>query len=321
MRAFSLLFLNLVVVSFGCACAAYDFIVAKDGTGDFASIQDAVFACRDYAEREYTIFVKKGMYKEKLMIPSWKRRITITGEDVDSTVVTFGDHAGTLDSSGRKLGTFRSYTCLVAGADITIRNITFVNSAGRVGQAVAMHVEGDRCVFRNCRFIGDQDTLLGAGEHSRQYFVDCLIEGTTDFIFGPSTAVFERCTIISKANSYITAASTAAGQEFGFVFLHCTLRADSGATRVFLGRPWRPYACTAFIQCEMGGHIVPEGWHNWNKPEAELTARYAEYESSGPGASPATRVRWSRQLSRDEALSITAASVLAGSDGWHPEKE
>ncbi len=324
MRRFTPTFTTLFLVSIRLcslhASPAYDFIVAKDGSGLFTTIQDAVTACRDYAERDYTIFIKRGVYQEKLVIPSWKQRITIIGENVESTVITYNDFAGKLDSSGKKLGTFRTHTCLVSGNDITVENITFINSAGQVGQAVAVHVEGDRCVFRNCRIIGNQDALLGAGERSRQYFMDCYIEGTTDFIFGPSTAVFERCTILSKKDSYITAASTAASQRYGFVFLNCRLLADTGATKVYLGRPWRAYAYTTFISCELGKHIVPEGWHNWSKPEAESTARYSEYRSSGPGASPATRVTWSHQLSKKEAEGITAKAVLGGVDGWNPLK-
>lgn len=315
-------FFVLALAAWSVACAdpnpPYDFIVAKDGTGNFTTIQEAVMACRDFAERDYTIFVKRGVYEEKLLIPSWKRRIAIVGEDAGSTIVTYGDYASKLDPNGRPLGTFRTYTCQISGSDIRVENITFVNSAGPVGQAVAVHVEGDRCVFRNCRFIGNQDTLFGGGEHARQYFVDCHIEGTTDFIFGPSTAVFERCTILSKKNSYITAASTPEKQQFGFVFLACALVADTSARKVYLGRPWRLHAYTSFIRCELGGHILPEGWHNWNKPEAELTARYSEYGNTGPGASPTTRVPWSRQLTEQEAEGITARTVLAGADGWNP---
>jgi pectinesterase len=277
-------------------------------------------ACRDYAERDYTIFVKNGVYKEKLTIPAWKTRITIIGENVDSTIVVWNDYSGKPDGTGKNINTFTSSTCLVAGNRITFENITFVNSAGRVGQAVALHVEGDRCVFRNCKLIGNQDTLFAAGENSRQYFVDCTIEGTTDFIFGPSTAVFENCTIRSKADSYITAASTLPTKAFGFVFIHCTLVANSEATRVYLGRPWRLYASTAFLDCRLGSHILPVGWHNWNKPEAENSVRYYEYESSGPGANPAARVPWSRQLTPAEAQGITAQRVLAGHDNWNVKR-
>lgn len=297
---------------------SYDFVVAKDGTGNFGTLQEAVNACRDYAERDYLIFVKKGTYEEKLVIPTWKKRLHIIGENVETTIITFNDFSGKIDATGKKLNTFTSFTCQIAGNAITFENITFVNSAGQVGQAVAAHVEGDRCTFRNCRFIGNQDTLFASGEYSRQYYLNCSIEGTTDFIFGAATAVFENCTIVSKRDSYITAASTVPGREFGYVFLNCRLEADSSGRNVYLGRPWRLYAYTAFVNCWMGEHIRPEGWHNWSKPEAEKTARYLEYHSSGPGAHPASRVAWSRQLSDEEARILTAQTVLRGTDGWDP---
>lgn len=300
------------------AQAKYDFVVAKDGSGNFTTIQEAVNACRDYAERDYLIFIKKGVYREKLSIPTWKKRLAIMGENVDSTIITFDDFSGKIDSTGRKHNTFTSFTCQIAGNDIVFENITFVNSAGRVGQAVAAHVEGDRCVFRNCRFVGNQDTLFASGENSRQYYVNCHIEGTTDFIFGAATAVFENCTIVSKVNSYITAASTLPNREFGFVFLNCKLLSDSAGRRVYLGRPWRLFAYTAFINCQMGEHIRPEGWHNWSKPEAEKTARYLEYNSTGPGANPGARVAWSRQLTEAEAKNLTSQVLLRGSDNWNP---
>jgi pectinesterase len=296
----------------------YDFIVAKDGSGDFTTIQAAVTACRDYAEREYFIFVKSGVYVEKLDIPSWKTHISIVGENVDSTIITFNDYSGKAGVGGGKVNTFTSFTCKVAGNDIMFENITFVNSSGNVGQAVALHVEGDRCIFRNCRLLGNQDTLFASGEHSRQYYVDCYVEGTTDFIFGAATAVFDHCTIKSKKNSYITAASTLPSQEYGFVFLDCKLLADTSATKVYLGRPWRLYAYTAFVRCEMGPQILPEGWHNWNKPEAEKKARYYEYMSYGPGANPTARVGWSHQLSERSVKQLTVKKVLRGTDNWDP---
>jgi pectinesterase len=299
----------------------YDYVVARDSSGNFRTIQEAVSACRDYAERQYFIFVKNGVYNEKLLIPTWKTHITIVGQDVDSTVITCNDYSGKTDSLGKKFNTFTSYTCMVAGNNIVFENITFVNSAGRVGQAVALHVEGDRCVFRNCKLVGNQDTLFASGENSRQYYVGCIIEGTTDFIFGAATAVFENCTIVSKVNSYITAASTPPTQQYGFVFLRCTLLSDSVGRKVYLGRPWRLYAYTAFVNCEMGEHIRPEGWHNWSKPEAEKTARYVEYNSSGPGTHPTSRVSWSRQLTKSEAEVLTPRNVLKGFDNWNPTED
>ena len=302
------------------ASVEYDFVVAKDGSGNFKTVQEAVTACRDYAERQYHILVKNGVYREKLVIPTWKTHITLVGENVDSTIITYDDFSGKTDSSGKKLTTFSSHTCMVSGNNVVFENFTIVNSAGRVGQAVALHVEGDRCVFRNCRFVGNQDTLLASGENSRQYFQNCTIEGTTDFIFGAATAVFENCTIVSKHNSYITAASTLPTQRYGFVFLHCRLLADSVGRKVYLGRPWRLYASVAFVECGMGEQIRPEGWHNWNKPEAEKTARYSEYRNTGPGANPSARVSWSHQLTKDEAAELTPENILKGFDHWDPRK-
>jgi pectinesterase len=178
---------SLLLTGTAGTAASYDFVVSPDSSGQFHSIQEAVMACRDYAERDYTIFVKNGTYREKLTIPTWKTRIAVIGENVDSTIIIWDDYSGKPDGHGKKSNTFTSFTCLVAGNRITFENITFVNSAGRVGQAVALHVEGDRCIFRHCKLRGNQDTLFAGGENSRQYFVDCTIEGTTDFIFGPAT--------------------------------------------------------------------------------------------------------------------------------------
>jgi pectinesterase len=316
--------LTLTLMLWLACCAAlqaaptYTYTVAQDGSGNFRTLQEAVNACPNYPEQRLFIFVKNGVYREKLVIPATQSRIAIIGESVDSVVVTNADYSGKIDSTGKKFSTFNSYTCLISANNITVENVTFVNASGPVGQAVAVHVEGDRCAFRNCRFIGNQDTLLAGGESSRQYFADSYIEGTTDFIFGPATAVFERCTIRSKKNSYITAASTPATKAFGFVFLDCRLTCDSAGRKVYLGRPWRIYASTTFVRCLMGPHIVPEGWHNWNKPEAERTARYGEYESAGPGANPSARARWSHQLTSEEASRCTPGIVLAGADGWNP---
>jgi pectinesterase len=201
------------------ASKKYDFIVAKDGSGNFTTIQKAIDSCRDYAEHPYAIFVKNGVYVEKLVIPAWKTHISIEGESADGTILSNNDFAGKVDSvTGTKFRTFTSYTCLIVGNDNSMQDMTIANTAGRVGQAVALHVEGDRCDFRRCRLIGNQDTHLVSDEESRQYYQDCYIEGTTDFIFGAATAVFDRCTIVSKTDSYITAASTIPGREFVLYF-------------------------------------------------------------------------------------------------------
>jgi pectinesterase len=261
------------------------------------------------------MFIRNGIYREKVVIPSWVTNLFMKGESTENTIITWNDHANI-----RNMGTFRTYTIWVLGAGFTAEDITFENNAEQLGQAVAVHVDGDRAVFRRCRLLGNQDTLLTANQESRQYYEECYIEGTTDFIFGPATAWFERCHIHSKKNSYITAASTVEGHQYGYVFNHCRLTAAEGITKVYLGRPWRPFAATVFLNCEMGSHIVPEGWHNWDKTSNEQTARYAEYHSTGPGANPSARVSWSRQLTRREAKTYTISKIFARHDGWNPVK-
>ncbi|MDE5997436.1 MAG: pectin esterase, partial [Muribaculaceae bacterium] len=206
------------------------------------------------------------------------------------------------------MGTFRTYTMRVDGCNMTFKNLTIRNNAGRVGQAVALHTEGTNLIFDNCRFLGDQDTLFLAGHDSELKFEDCYVEGTTDFIFGPATAWFSNCLIHSKADSYITAASTPENVKIGFVFLNCRLTADPEVKKVYLGRPWRPYAYTAFIDCEMDNHITPAGWDNWRNPENEKTARYFESGSKGSGANSDNRTGWARKLTANEVDSIKKLS-------------
>jgi pectinesterase len=291
--------------------------VAADGSGEYRTIQEAVLAVRDFMQVSAVIFIKNGTYKEKLLIPSQKTNLTLLGESQEGVVITYGDYSG----DAEKHSTYTSATVRVQGNDFTAENITFENSAGRVGQAVALHVEGDRATFRHCRLLGNQDTLFLAIENSRQYYQNCYIEGTTDFIFGSSTVVFEGCTIHSKTNSYITAASTWPRQPFGLVFLHCKLTAAPEATSVYLGRPWRPSARTVFLHTEMGAHIRPEGWENWGKVSNEATAYYAEFGSTGPGAKPQGRVKWSRQLTAKEAKQYTLKTIFAGPIGWEPARK
>ncbi|WP_158826809.1 pectinesterase family protein [Mucilaginibacter lacusdianchii] len=305
-----------------------DIIVAQDGSGKYKTIQEAVNAVRDLGQQQATIHIKKGVYHEKLVIPSWKTKISLIGEDAINTIITNNDYSGKpvpggTDAYGHnKMNTFTSYTVLVQGNDCHIQKLTIENSSGRVGQAVALHVEGDRFIIKNCRLLGNQDTLYATTENSRQYYKDCYIEGTTDFIFGEATVVFQSCTIKSLMNSYITAAATTPRQAYGFVLLDCKLIADTAAQKVFLGRPWRPYAKTVFIRTEMGSHIVPQGWDPWKGdamfPEKEKTAYYAEYGNTGPGAATASRVPWSKQLKSSEAKRYTVKNILAGKDDWDP---
>ena len=293
--------------------------VSRDGTAEFRNIDDAIEVCRAFMEYHKVIFVKKGVYKEKLIIPSWLNNIEICGEDRDNTIITYDDHANIkLPATGKPMGTFRTYTLKIEGNNITLKNITIENNAAKLGQAVTLHTEGDKLVFVNCRFLGNQDTVYTGIAGTRLYFKDCYIEGTTDFIFGPSTAWFENCTIKSKINSYVTAASTPADQVYGYVFNHCRLIADDNVNQVHLGRPWRPFAYTLFMNCDLGRHIRPEGWFNWSNPENEKTARYLEYNNTGAGAKTSNRVGWCRQLTKKEAAKITLSEVFKECNDWIP---
>lgn len=295
-------------------------VVARDGTGQFRTINEAVEVCRAFMEYHKVIYVKKGVYKEKVIIPSWLTNIEVCGENAENTIITYDDHANIrFEETGLPMGTFRTYTVKVQGNYITFKNITIENNAARLGQAVALHTEGDHLVFINCRLLGNQDTVYTGVANTRIYFKNCYIEGTTDFIFGPSTAWFESCTIHSKQDSYVTAASTPADVTYGYVFNNCKLTAAEGVTKVYLGRPWRPYAYTLFMNCELGSHIVPCGWHNWGKASNEETARYAEYNNSGAGASTKDRASWSKQLTKKEAAKVTLENVFKIDNSWIPE--
>lgn len=287
----------------------YVFTVAKDGSGDYKYIQDAIDAMRVYPLQRITLYIKNGVYNEKIVLPSDNTDVTFIGESVEKTIISFNDYSGR-----GKLTTFTSYTAKISGNRFIAQNITFTNSAGTVGQALALYVDADKAVFKNCRFIGNQDTIYAAGENARQYFVDCYIEGTTDFIFGPSTAVFQNCTIKGKSNSYITAANTPQGKKFGFVFLDCKIIADSAVTKLFLGRPWRAYSRTAFIRCQLPKQIAPDGWNNWGNVENEKTAFYAEYKNSGEGAGTKSRALWSKQLGEAEAKEFTVGNIFANNN-------
>ena len=306
------------------AAGKYDnpdtLVVARDGTGQFRTVDEAIEVCRAFMDYHKVIFVKRGIYKEKLIIPQWLQNIEICGEDRDNTIITYDDHANikTAERPGG-IGTFRTYTLRIDGNDITLKNITIENNAAKLGQAVALHTQGDRLTFVNCRFLGNQDTVYTGMGGTRLYFNGCYIEGTTDFIFGPSTAWFERCTIHCKSDSYITAASTPRDEAFGYIFNECTVTAAANVSKLFLGRPWRDYGYTLFMHCELPAQIRPEGWHHWEK-QREQTARYMEYENRGAGAATANRVAWSRQLTKKEAKDITPARVFNRSDAWSVAK-
>ena len=319
------------------AASKYDnpdtIVVARDGTGEFRTVTEAIEVCRAFMEYHKVIYIKKGTYKEKVIIPQWLQNIELCGESRKETVITYDDHANLrmdgnywptelkaqlLEMGNRpNLGTFRSFTVRIDANDITLKNLTVENNAAKLGQAVAIHTQGDRLRFINCRFLGNQDTVYTGMPRTRMIFDNCYIEGTTDFIFGPSTAWFENCDIFCKADSYITAASTPQDADYGYVFNNCTITAASNVSQLYLGRPWRDYGYTLFMNCQLPKEIRPEGWHHWEK-HREQTARYLEYNNRGEGAQTAQRVGWSRQLTKKEASKITPEAVFAIGNTWMP---
>lgn len=292
-----------------------DAVVSATGDGDYTTVQEAInkIPQTTTADKPWTILVKPGTYKELIYAQREKRFVHLIGEDARKTVITYGLFASMKGLDGREIGTFKTPTVMIDADDFSMENITLENTAGPVGQALALRVDGDRVAFRNCAFVGFQDTILL--NKGRQYFQNCTITGAVDFIFGGATAYFERCTLVCVRDGYITAASTPAEAPFGFVFSNCTINTTAPGMKIYLGRPWRPFASTIFLNTHMSEGVRPEGWHNWNDPEREKTARYAEFNSSGPGAKSGQRVSWARRIDEAEAAKITVESVLAG---WRP---
>jgi pectinesterase len=305
--------------------------VSPDGTGDFRTVQEAFAAVPDRSPDRTIIHLKPGTYEGQKILPASKSGVWLEGEDAAKTILTFTHNTNEEQPAGVNLR-YKGTGVVILGKDFHADRLTFQNTSGDHGQALALRIDGDRAVVTNCRILGWQDTLMV--NNGRQYFKDCTIEGRVDFIYGSGTTVFDHCRIHSKNGGHVTAASTPQDHPYGFVFLDCKLTGDPRPwvdptgqlpTRkaktpplADLGRPWRPYASVTYLNCEMGNHILPAGWNNWRNPANEKTARYAEYNSHGPGANPARRVPWSRQLTREEADRITVETVLGGNDHWKP---
>jgi pectinesterase len=297
------------------ASSQYDFIVAQDGSGNFKTVQEAINAVPDLRTVRTIILIKNGIYKEKLTLPQTKINVTFRGECLEKTILTYDDYAQKKNRFGEEMGTSGSSSFFIFGDGFIAENITFENSAGPVGQAVAVRVDGDRVKFLHCRFLGFQDTLYPHGEKSRQYYKNCTVEGTIDFIFGWSTAVFDSCKIFCKTEGCITAASTPEMIPYGFVFLNCTITGNAPHGSFYLGRPWRPYAKVVYLQCKLDTMIHPSGWNNWDNIENEKTAYFAEYKNTGTGFQPERRVNWSHQLTSKEANSYTVQNIFGD---WNP---
>jgi pectinesterase len=297
--------------------AQTNLFVAADGSAQFKTVQEAIMSVPSGSNvNPVVIHIAPGIYKELIYVQREKRFFKLVGENATNTVLTFNLNANMKGADDKPIGTFKTPSTTIDADDFTAENLTFENNAGNVGQALAIRVDGDRANFRNCRFLGWQDTILL--NRGRQYFENCYIDGAVDFIFGAATAWFEKCEINCLGGGYITAASTPVDQPFGFVFSNCKITGENPSVKTYLGRPWRIYASTIFLNTEMSEVIRPEGWNDWKKPEAHATMRYAEFNSTGAGASPTNRPDWIKQFTKYEAVKITPQVVLGGTDNWNP---
>jgi pectinesterase len=299
------------------ALADTNLTVAADGSAQFKTVQEAVNATPQWASPSNQVFIqiKPGIYKEVIYVQHEKRYVHLVGENPETTVLTYDLHAGLTGLDGKPISTYLTPSTQIDADDFSAEGVTFANSAGPRGQALAIRIDGDRVVFRNCRFLGWQDTILD--NRGRHYYTNCYIEGATDFIFGGATSFFERCHIHCAGRGYITAASTPDDHPFGFVFSNCAITGTNGV-KTYLGRPWRPDASVTFLRTEMSAVIQPAGWDNWKDPAREKTVRYSEYQSTGAGGEAGARVAWGRQLSPAEAAVFTLDNVLGGADHWKP---
>jgi pectinesterase len=294
--------------------AQTNLYVAADGSAKFKSVQEAIMSVPSGTrESEVIIHIAPGVYHELIYVQREKRFFNLVGDNATNTFLDFNLYAGITNAEGKPIGTFKTPSTTIDADDFTAENITFENTAGPIGQALAIRVDGDRAAFRHCSFLGWQDTILI--NRGRQYFENCYVAGHVDFIFGAATAWFEKCEIHALRDGYLTAASTPQDVPFGYVFNHCTITGEPGV-KTYLGRPWRQFGSVTYLNCEMSGVVRPEGWNDWKKPHE--TIRYAEFNSTGPGANPANRADFSKQLSADEAKKITVEKVLGGNDGWNP---
>ncbi len=324
--------LNLAVIFFVFCnnSYGYDLTVAKDGSGNYTSVQAAIDATPAGRTTPFTIYIKNGTYKEKINIPSSKPFIQLIGESVANTILTYDDYAGKYTSCGTTLGTQNSASFTVNATDFAAVNISFENSYGDGSQAVAILVNADRAVFKNCRFLANQDTVyLKGGGTPRCYFKSCYIDGNIDFIFGSAVALFDSCVVYAKtrpttSSSYITAPNTPTGQQYGFVFRDAKLPMNNGGTLYYLSRPWASpsEALTAqnvvFTNAKMSSHIQPAGWSVWNANTITANLYNAEFQTkyfSGPLVDVSARAAWSIQLTQPEADAYTISNIFGA---WDP---
>ncbi|WP_201984207.1 pectinesterase family protein [Hymenobacter rubidus] len=313
---YKVLLFVLLVSSLSGFAQTKQIVVAQDGSGAFRTVQAALDAVPKNSRVLTTIVIKKGIYKEKLNLAKKQNFVRLVGEDANTTILTYDDYNGRTPASGEPLGTSEAASFRVFGNDFSAENLTFENTAGTVGQGPAMWVYGDKARFVNCRFLGFRDTLYPYGYGSRQYYKNCYIEGTTDYILGSATAYFEDCTLFCKAGgTVIMAASTPDSIRYGFVLQRCKIVGDAPADSYFLARPWKPFAKTVLLNCELSAAIHPKGWDHWGKESNKQDAFFGEFKSIGPGAAPKARILWSHQLTPQQAAFYTREAVLGG---WDP---
>ena len=324
---FSLAFLSVLRAN------AYDVTVAKDGTGNFTTVQDAINAAPTGKTVPYTIFIKNGKYREKISIPSNKPYLFLIGESVANVILSWDDYSGKANPAGGTFGTSNSASVTFNAPDCGALNITFENTTGDAPQALAINVNADRCLFKNCRFLGGQDTILTNSGNNRQYFRNCYVDGVVDFIFGAAIAVFDSCVVYPKnrvdnlSGSYLTAANTPAGQTYGYVFRNCIIPANRGVTSYVLGRPWQNDGSTSpvsntkvvFLNTKMSSSIKAQGWDVWNTSTNTALITYAEYNSTKFDGTPvdvSQRVSWSQQFNATQAAPYFVNANLFGT--WDP---
>jgi len=284
-------------------------IVSPDAGGDFKTLHEAIAAIPDNSALRTFVHVKPGIYDEgQILLPASKKNVTFDGEDPVRTVLRY--HFNVQESEPSAARGFTGTGVVILADNFHASGIGFENVSGNHGQALALRIDADRAVLKNCRITGWQDTLMI--NKGRMYFKECFISGRVDFIYGSATAVFDECEIMSRNRGHITAANTPQNQPYGFVFLNCRLTWDpapwvninnpndpgsSKPDKADLGRPWRDYACVAFVRCQMGDHINPLGFVTWvGAEQRNQTVRYSEYKNTGPGASTEGRNKWVRQL-------------------------
>ena len=317
-RLIALVGASLVATALSAAPLAPDVVVAADGSGKYTSLQEAISDApmrTGQNDPRWVIWVKAGTYRERIYVQRERGNLRVVGEGAEKTIIVYDLNATLPGPDGKPIGTFRTPTVQIDGDGMIWENLTIANTAGPVGQALALRVDADRVIFKHCRFLGWQDTVLA--NRGRQYFSDCYIEGHVDFIFGAATAYFDRCHIHCLKDGYVTAASTPEGQAHGFVFADCQITGGEGV-KTYLGRPWRIYAQTIYLRTAMSGVVRAEGWQDWGKADAKRTTQYSEFGSTGEGANSAARVSWAKALPAEAAALLTPANVLSGADGWNP---